>query len=56
MCKILKEYGYEKDKERCINDLSALLCNKTTERKLIKKIKEELERRRQKILIEGDFQ
>lgn len=37
LCKILKEYGYEKeDKERCINDLSALLCNKTTERKLIK--------------------
>ena len=37
LCKILKEYGTGLEaKEQCKNDLIALLCNETLEKKLIK--------------------
>ena len=37
LCKILKEYGTGLEaKEQCKNDLVALVCHKTTEKKLIK--------------------
>lgn len=37
LCKILKEYGSDPEaEEECKKDLVALLCDKTTEKKLIK--------------------
>lgn len=40
LCRILKEYGSDTEaKEECQKDLVALLCNNTTERKLIKENK-----------------
>lgn len=35
LCEILREYGYEKeDEDRCIKDLSDVLCRKITEKSL----------------------